>query len=263
LNQPQSRGAGVSCYREGLFVGLTALLERGAGADGEEWRPRSLADLDRDLSATYGLAVSMAPKMAGLGAVARDLGSGEIVHAQLTALFLRLPDPPALLKGSPCSEDETIELAGQLLASGILKLEWDPAQHPRWPAGSPDSAGGQFAPAGGGPGRPAAGVGGARLVPGQIAIPLPLEAVVPKLPEISIPSELLPPPIIPPNVLPRNPYPERPECVKELAEAVKYCGKLADRGHLGKHPYEATGDNFNQCVRGQVSEDCGGNIVSA
>ncbi len=30
--------------------------------------------------------------------------------------------------------------------SGMLKADWDPDEHPRWPAGSPDSRGGQFAP---------------------------------------------------------------------------------------------------------------------
>jgi hypothetical protein len=39
-------------------------------------------------------------------------------------------------------------LARRLRSSGMLKADWDPTQHPRWPAGSPGGIGGEFAPAG-------------------------------------------------------------------------------------------------------------------
>ena len=45
-------------------------------------------------------------------------------------------------------EDRTAKLAFLLRRGGLLKEDWDPEKHPRWPAGSPDGQGGEFAPAG-------------------------------------------------------------------------------------------------------------------
>jgi len=81
----------------------------------------------------------------------------------------------------------------QLRPSGLLKVDWDPTKHPRWPAGSPGGIGGEFA---------------------QIAIPAPFE-----LPGwIPLPSEIVPPPVIPDIYARRelrNPYPNRPECEEQ------------------------------------------------
>ena len=59
----------------------------------------------------------------------------------------------------------------------------------------------------------------------------------------------------------RNPFPHRPKCVREWDEAEEYCWRLARHDRLGKHPYEGHGDDYEQCVRGQVSADCGGNPI--
>ena len=41
-----------------------------------------------------------------------------------------------------------IEFIRSLHWSGLIKTNWDPGEHPRWPAGAADSQGGQFAPRG-------------------------------------------------------------------------------------------------------------------
>jgi hypothetical protein len=49
---------------------------------------------------------------------------------------------------------EIADLARRLEYSGLLKREWNSDLHPRWPGGSADGAGGQFAPAGPGVSEP-------------------------------------------------------------------------------------------------------------
>jgi hypothetical protein len=260
----EARGTGVACGEDGLFVGETPLIEKARAGDSvQRWRPRAAAELDRDLSRVYGLPVTLAGRMSGLAAVAQALDDGDLARAQITALYLKLPDPPA---PSPSrrvdpATDETLYRA--LEASSLLKLEWDESKHPRWPAGSPDGVGGEFAPAGAaGAGTSSAGTSAgepkARLTSTQgltIPMDIPLEEPLVR----PLPTEILPPPLIGP--IPRNPYPERPECVKEWNEADEYCRKLAKRGLLGKHPYQGHGNSYEQCMRGQISEDCGGNPV--
>jgi hypothetical protein len=70
-----------------------------------------------------------------------------LVRAQIATVLLGLPDPPSLSKGAP-SRHEMIKLAGDLHWSLLLKADWDPDEHPRWPAGSADGKGGEFAPKG-------------------------------------------------------------------------------------------------------------------
>jgi hypothetical protein len=253
-------GSGVSCDERGLFVGGTALLERDDMGDGAgEWRPRPTADLNYELTRTYGLDVEASAKVGGFAAVARALARGDIAHAQLVALFLRMPDPPTLSKVSerPTGE-ELLGLAADLHACGLLK--WDSAKHPRWPAGTPDGIGGEFSPAGAG-----ASMGGqpsAHVAQGPIAIPFPGE--IPEVVPRPLPfPEVVPPPIVVPNTMPRNPYPDRAGCSEEWAEAEQYCRNLANRGLLGKGDYRGHGKTFAECVLGQVSERCGGYQVRA
>src|ERR1700722_17681958 len=83
---------------------------------------------------------------------------------------------PALSKASgPEFEHEVLGLAASLRACGLLKLEWDPAEHPRWPAGTTGGVGGQFSPAGDGTAAASDGQPSAHLIPGQITAPFPGE----------------------------------------------------------------------------------------
>jgi hypothetical protein len=135
-------GVGVTCDRAGLFVGRTALLECDAAGT---WRPRQLADINSDLTCEYGVPIHFAAKQAGLAVVARALQVDNIELAQIATLNLQLPDPPLLAKAKR-SEKGVVDLVGMLQMSGMLAKAWDADKHPRWPAATPGSIGGQFAP---------------------------------------------------------------------------------------------------------------------
>ena len=253
-------GSGVSCNRNGLFVGETSLFEEKRDRAGRpEWRARALSDLNRDLSERYGLPIDFSAKMPAVAAIARSLGRGDLVQAQIATLLLQIPDPPKLSKTDPTSGELTT-LARQLRESGLLKADWDPEKHPRWPAKRPDSVGGRFAPS-----DAAARGAGASSVQAQIAIPAPpIEIPIPV--PLPLPSEIVPP-LIAPNILPpslpQNPYPSRPECVKEWRKATEYCLKLKSSGQLGIGDYRGMGRTLRECIMGQVSESCGGNATIA
>jgi len=151
--------------------------------------------------------------------------------------------------------------AYQLRASSLLKEDWDPAKHPRWPAGSPGGVGGEFAPAGTAPVNSGTGGPSAPVTPVQLTIPVPLE-----LPGgIPFPSEIVPPPAIP-DIYPRgelrNPFPDRPECEEEWVHAIEYCKELMRSGKMGKDGSRGFGRAFSQCVLGMVRQDCGGSLTN-
>jgi hypothetical protein len=140
-------GSGVCCSENGVFVGSVPLLKWVSSQSGpDHWHPRPVSELNRDLSECYGLPIEFTPKIGGLTAACRALNRGDLFHAQIAAIHLQIPDPQPLTKTS-MNFQETIDLARQLQASGLLKADWDPAKHPRWPAGSPGAIGGEFAPA--------------------------------------------------------------------------------------------------------------------
>lgn len=265
-------GSGIFCDENGVFVGAVPLLERSGSPPGRnQWRPRTVPDLNRELSECYGLPVEVDRKIDNLRSVARALGLGDLILAQIATLHLELPNPPLMTK-SARGWDGIIDLANQLRASDLLKADWNPAKHPRWPAGSPGSIGGEFAPVGMAFGDSAAEEQNvssdtttersAPVVPVQITIPAPFE-----LPGgIPFPSEIVPPPVIPninPRDLPRNPYPDRAGCDEEWAEAIAYCKGLLERNQLGRGDYRGSGKSLYQCIMGQVSERCGGNNTGA
>jgi hypothetical protein len=267
-------GEGVFCGADGLSVGEVALLERASDSRGAQpWRPRPAAELNRDLSRCYGLPIEIETKAGGLKSVADALDRGDLAHAQMVALHLRLPDPPDLKKSS-VDVQAVVELALRLDASGLLKSDWDPRLHPRWPKGSQDSAGGQFAPRDSGAGN-AGDQSGAHLIEAQIpmpmpapgAFPAPFDIPMPGSSNIPLPSEIMPPPIVGPGVAPlkelKNPYPNRPDCVEEWAHARKYCHELMESKKLGKGDYRNLGKFLYECLMGQISEECGGNRLQA
>lgn len=240
-DQPEE---GVCCDQNGVSVGGVPLLERTRG-NPKQWQPRALLTLNRELGARYGLPIELVSKLPGLAAIARALTRGDPLHAQIATLHLQLPDPPATSQ-STRSINELIAFARQLSASGLLKAGWDPAKHPRWPAGSPGGVGGEFAPTGIEPaasGHPGNSEANLPLIPTQGATTAPIPFELPG--RIPFPSEVLPVPPIPPNInpltIPRNPYPERPRCVREWAEATEDCLDLWANGLLGADHYRGMG----------------------
>ena len=141
---PPGKG-GVSCDADGAFVGAIPILNRLRRDGKDEWHLRDCAQLSKQISVHYGLPIDMSSKTGGLRAIANALNDGDVARAQIATVLLGIPDPPRLSK-RVCSRDQMIKLVRDLHWSGIIK--WDPDEHPRWPAGSADSQGGQFAPKG-------------------------------------------------------------------------------------------------------------------
>jgi hypothetical protein len=262
------RGRGIFCGDDGLLVGGVPILERAFGNDHfEQWRPRPTIDLNRDLSKRYGLPVEINSRMERLAGIGRALDRGDLAYAMMATLHLDFPDPP-----DPSTSPGYIgagDLSRSLKASGLLKADWDPSKHPRWPAGSTEGIGGQFAPA-----EPHLDADLADVTPDNAdqipftpanATALPLPRIIPG--QIPFPSEITPGPLLPPNVnpihIPRNPYPGRSKCVKEWAEATEDCVNLWAKGLLGTDNYRGMGRTIAECIMGRVSEDCGGNRLDA
>ncbi len=146
LSAPGS-GRGVSCDANGAFIGAISLLQRTSMHGEERWEPRHCEDLSKQLGLEFDLPIDMLSKVGGLKAICNALNEGDIARAQIATVLLGIPEPPALAKSAP-SESDMIKFIRDLHWSGLIKRDWDPDFHPRWPAGAPESQGGQFAPIG-------------------------------------------------------------------------------------------------------------------
>ena len=116
----EAAGRGVRCDESGLYVGATPLLECKASPGGRSgWRPRPLADLDRELGEVYRKRVTFAGKLPGLTTIASALDRGEIARAQIAAVLLGLPDPMEASALKSIS-DQARNLTSELKRAGIL-----------------------------------------------------------------------------------------------------------------------------------------------
>lgn len=140
---------GISCDADGAFVGALPMLKRLQKEGKNAWQPRDCEELSEQFSEHYGLPIDMSSKAGGLKAIANALNDGDLARAQIATVLLGIPDPPQLSKRDR-SREQMIKLVRSLHWSGMLK--WDPDEHPRWPAGSADGKGGEFAPKGEGGG---------------------------------------------------------------------------------------------------------------
>lgn len=179
--------------------------------------PHPADDLSREFSILYGLPVDMARKHNTLSTIANALNCGNLALAKIASVQMGFPDLPRF-----STANENIEKLGFLLRrGGLLKEEWDPAKHPRWPAGSPDGQGGEFSPADEG----SAGTQNDQSIhDGQT-----------------------------PTVSDR--------CAEEWGQAREFCEGLEKRGLMGTFGHLSFGRTYEQCVRGMVSAACGGNPV--
>lgn len=144
---PPNTGHGISCDAAGAFVGAIPLLRRTRENGGDRWEPRDCGQLSKQIGADFGLPVDMSSKIGGLKAICNALNDGDIARAQIATVLLAIPEPPPLVK-STRSRNDIIKFVRDLGWSGMIKADWDADEHPRWPAGAPDSQGGQFAPQG-------------------------------------------------------------------------------------------------------------------
>jgi hypothetical protein len=134
---------GVQCGAAGFSIGGVALLACSRSPSGSpRWGVRRHDEIERELSARYGLPVEIGRKAGGLICVADALDKGDVAYAQIAALLLQFPDPPPLAKGAD-GEESLASLAEQLFWSGLLKGDWNPDLHPR--TGTPPNPG-RFAP---------------------------------------------------------------------------------------------------------------------
>jgi len=144
---PPECGRGVSCDANGAFVGAVALLQRPNIYGEDLWEPRDYAQISEQLGLQFGLPIDVSKKAGGLKAICNALNEGDVARAQIAAVLLGIPELPTLAKGVRFDSD-MIKFIRDLHWSGLIKADWDPDEHPRWPAGAPESQGGQFAPTG-------------------------------------------------------------------------------------------------------------------
>jgi hypothetical protein len=267
-----SNGAGLRCDDTGAFIGAQPIARRVPDEHGcESWQARPIAELNEALSDAYDLPVDMSSKVGALTVIVGALNSGNLARAQVAALHLHLPDLPRLAKGHLSQEDK-FKLACLLCRSGVLDTAayvqlypWidrrDVSNQPRLPAGQP--GGGQWTADGGDPNSHSP------IKPTQ-AIPLPWGPFIRPMPGVRpmppgairpLPPDVIPPMDIPGGVpregIPQNPYPDQPECEEEWQHALKECIKLSNRGQINSK--SGWGSSIGQCMRGMVSQDCGGN----
>jgi hypothetical protein len=244
LEQPNDP-LGVSCDEHGPSIGPIRLLKQTSHG----FEPRWIPELEFVLSTAFGRPMQLAGKMRGLRAVADALEKGDLARAMLVTQFMWLPSLP---------DERAFHRA--ITADTLAKAGFNPDQprdeQGRW-AG--DGANGIY---------PSGFVPVQGIFAPETIIPF-LEGVRPVEPLPStppFPGEIVPPIVGTPDIaLPRtleNPYPNKRGCRQEWEEAKRYCRELADRGLLGAGDYKEHGKYYEQCVRGQVSERCGGNPIA-
>lgn len=138
-------GTGLSCDARGALIGTIPLLKRIRTEDREIWIPRSCCELSEEISSHWDIPIDMTSKVEGLRVIAHALNEGNIARAQVATVLLAIPEPPSMKKGVS-SRSDLMKFIRDLHWSGMIKGDWDPDEHPRWPAGAPDSQGGRFAP---------------------------------------------------------------------------------------------------------------------
>ena len=144
---PPGSGGGVSCDANGAFIGTIPLLKRSNALDEDRWEPRDCGELAKQIGGQFGLPIDISSKLGGLKAISNALNDGDVARAQIATVLLGIPDPPGPANGVHPRE-AMIRFIQDLDWSGLIKADWNPDEHPRWPTGAPDSEGGQFAPKG-------------------------------------------------------------------------------------------------------------------
>jgi hypothetical protein len=163
------------------------------------------------------------------------------------------------LRSPPCSSACPTCRASK--HSGMLKTTWDENRHPRWSAGTSDSRGGQFRPA-----DAADAAASATDPPTRTTQAIPFPGAIPFPFELPLPTEIMPfgPIIVPDGMerdgIPQNPYPDNPDCEEQWAHAKAECIDKSKRKQL-KPGRSGFGADIARCMRGLVSEACGGNPV--
>jgi hypothetical protein len=230
-------------------------------------RPRP--ELECLLAAGYGDHRDFSTQIAGLQLVARFMNAEKWASAKIAAVHLRLPeikDDLALAKLLATEARYLAKSCSSCAQNSDRKrraaFKRDVSGEPRVPAGERD--GGEWTSDGGYERQlanplviPAQAIAPPMPIPFPFEIPLPPTEVAPF--PFALPGAGLRPPLV-------NPYPNERKCVEEWAEAEAFCRKMESEGKLVPGPrgkrsrgYSGFGKDYNSCVLGQVSEECGGN----
>jgi hypothetical protein len=128
---------GLSCDAEGIyFAGECPLVLPVADETGRMvYRVRALDEIEFLLSIGHGRKVAFAERMPALRQIADRMTAGELAHAQIATMLLKLRELP-----------DAATVARVALADGLLRF--NPYHQP---AGAPDGIGGLFAPTPDGP----------------------------------------------------------------------------------------------------------------
>jgi hypothetical protein len=265
---PPGSGCGVSCDENGAFVGNIPLLKRSNFHGKDRWEPRDCNELSRQVGRQFGLPVDMSPKIGGIEAISNALNEGNVARAQIATLLLGIPEPPTRSQDSGF-RGAMVKFILHLHWSGLLGLEGDRSAIAKLSAEPSVVEKDRLAKAGYNPDEPRdqrgrwtnGGDAEGRLIPAQATIVEPL--IGPLFDEMvrPFPGTI---DVVPPMALPRaqNPYLDRPECVEEWIAAEQFCRDLMRRAKFGKDGYRGFGKNYQKCLLGQLSEDCGANPVA-
>jgi hypothetical protein len=240
------RGAsGLACDEAGIALGPISLVKKCTQSN--QYEILNDRDLAETLVEVYG-AISIEKFEAikgGLRAVMRALEKQNLALASIAAVHLGLDE---------------FGIEGYRRLAKLATLHKYNPDEPRVPAGNPD--GGQWTSNGASPEpekeHPAQTAQAIPFPPSLIPIPgIPNPYNVPNIPfpNLHLPQFFEP--------TPTNPYPDRPECAEEWAAAYEFCWAQMQNGKLKPAPpgrgKPGFGKDFNRCILGQVSADCGGN----
>ncbi len=126
---PSRSGTGVSCDRDGVFVGGVTLLTR--ESVGGKWSVRPVTTLNDELSARFQIPVDVTGKLNALTLIATAFNRGDLAMAAIATVQMQFPDPPSMEQDAETDARVIHRRAIELWHSGLLKVDWDPAQHPR------------------------------------------------------------------------------------------------------------------------------------
>jgi hypothetical protein len=159
---------GLSCTKDGLFLGRTQLIER----QGNRFAIRRQAEIERLLSCAYGTDFAVDRLLSGLATVTAALNANDQCLARIAAVHLRIPELPSrAVRDCLEAEDVLIKSINRdctaraldalsfnpVAADGnesfpldradrIHKASPDDPKHPGWPAGTEGGRGGEFRP---------------------------------------------------------------------------------------------------------------------
>ncbi|HWK46205.1 MAG TPA: hypothetical protein VNT30_15900 [Stellaceae bacterium] len=236
---------GLCCDKIGVAWGPLALLDKKTDHRMvDTFTVRDQGDLERIIDTAFGIKVDFSSRISTLRLVAKSLNAGDIGHAQMMALHLKLPELP------DAATSTRLQIAEKLVKLGF-DINQPRDEHGRWTDGG------------------SAATDGAKLVPLQAIIePFLPEMIIPFPPEIFVrplPPEIGPLPILPDTVDRRRSPPSSeapegsdPDCPAQWEDAYKRCDKIREQWKAGHSTLGNLGKDYMECLRTHVSTRCGG-----